>query len=1061
MRAGVRTVVCFFLLTAIVAAFTHTGSVRSAGRPIPGATVRAVQGAHKVATTTDEEGIYVLQLSSPGSWRIEVEMFGFAAARSEIEDASKLTALDWELELKPRLPSQPANGEGFQSVALNEAPEAAVSEMHPAPEAPAHAEENLSEAFLINGSISRGLETPQAPDPVEERAREWAERARQTLAAGGPPAGIEGAATAGRPLSMAGAVGKKSAGAKAQRASAKAKPGGGKRGGASFGNRRKASRTTLRGSAYYSFRNSAFDARPYSLTGQTVAKPSYAWNRMGFTLGGPLKIPKLIQSDRTFFFVNYAGTRSSQPYSGVGTLPAAAERAGDFSQSATRVPILIYDKNSGQPFPGNRVPASMFNRASLGLLDFMPLPNQPGRTQNYQFLAPFQQNTDNLSIRFNQPLSRRNRLSASAGWQTRANQQMYLYGWRSATDGGGLQSDVSWTYNLKKGIINSLRWNFTRNRSQTTPHFAFGRDVAAELGIQGTSRDPINYGPPNLSFTNFGGLQDAAPVLRRDQSSGVTESLTLVHRKHSFTFGGDYKRNQLNSRTDQAARGSYSFSGLLTSALDARGNPLAGTGFDFADFLLGYPQSSSLRFGSANTYFRETVTAGFVQDDWRVWRTLSLNLGLRYEYFSPFREKFGRMANLDVAPGFTGVAVVTPADSTGPYSGAFSPGLIDPDRNNLSPRIGIAWKPFRKKQMVVRAGYGWYFNGSIYNQFATRLASQPPFASTAQQSTSTARPLTIENGFTSMPSVKVTNTYAIDRFYRVGYAQSWNLSVQKDLPYSLVAEIGYLGTKGTRLDVQRLPNRAAPGSPLTAEQRRQIGNAVGFTFESSEGSSIYHAGQARITRRFRQGMSANAMYTWSKSIDNASTFGGGGNVVAQNDKDLRAERGLSSFDQRHALSLVYFVSPPAKGRLLKDWSFSGGLTMRSGTPLTARVLGNRSDSGGTGVVGSGRAEATGLPAAGGQFFNLDAFTLPPIGRYGNAGRNTVPGPAFLTANLSFGRSFKLSGENRRMDVRVESNNITNHPSYTGLTTVVNSLNYGLPSAVSAMRTVTGTLRFRF
>jgi hypothetical protein len=126
----------------------------------------------------------------------------------------------------------------------------------------------------------------------------------------------------------------------------------------------------------------------------------------------------------------------------VGTLPTPAERAGDFSQSATRVPILIYDNQSGLPFPGNRVPAPAINRASRGLLDFIPLPNQPGRIQNYQFLTPFQQNTDNLSVRFNQPLSKRNRLSASAGWQARANRQMYLYGWRAATDGGGLQSDV-------------------------------------------------------------------------------------------------------------------------------------------------------------------------------------------------------------------------------------------------------------------------------------------------------------------------------------------------------------------------------------------------------------------------------------------------------------------------------------------------------------------------------------------------------------------------------------------------------------------------------------------
>ncbi len=135
--------------------------------------------------------------------------------------------------------------------------------------------------------------------------------------------------------------------------------------------------------------------------------------------------------------------------------------------------------------------------------------------------------------------------------------------------------------------------------------------------------------------------------------------------------------------------------------------------------------------------------------------------------------------------------------------------------------------------------------------------------------------------------------------------------------------------------------------------------------------------------------------------------------------------------------------------------------MRTGTPLTARVLGNRSDSGGTGVVGSGRADASGLPIGGEPFFNLAAFAIPPIGRYGNAGRNTIPGPAFLGANLSFGRSFKLKGESRRMDVRVESNNFPNHASYTGLNAVVNSLNYGLPTAVSAMRTVNGTIRFRF
>src|SRR5205085_8433358 len=191
-----------------------------------------------------------------------------------------------------------------------------------------------------------------------------------------------------------------------------------------------------------------------------------------------------------------------------------------------------------------------------------------------------------------------------------------------------------------------------------------------------------------------------------------------------------------------------------------------------------------------------------------------------------------------------------------------------------------------------------------------------------------------ENGFANTPSESNTNTYAVDRNYRVGYAQTWSFSIQQPLKRSFVIELGYLGTKGTRLDIQRLPNRAAPGSPLTAEQRRQIGNAVGFTFDSSEGNSIYHAAQVRVTRRFARGISANALYTFAKSIDNASTLGGGSAVVAQNDKDLRAERGLSSFDQRHTLNLSYVLTSPVSEngflrgsgigqKLLKDWTLSG------------------------------------------------------------------------------------------------------------------------------------------
>jgi hypothetical protein len=308
----------------------------------------------------------------------------------------------------------------------------------------------------------------------------------------------------------------------------------------------------------------------------------------------------------------------------------------------------------------------------------------------------------------------------------------------------------------------------------------------------------------------------------------------------------------------------------------------------------------------------------------------------------------------------------------------------------------------------------------------------------------------------------------VDRSYKIGYAQTWNVGVQRDLPYNLTGEATYIGTKGTRLDMQRMPNRAAPGSPLTAEQRRLIGNAVGFTYESAEGTSIYNAGQFRLSRRFRRGVSGSGSYTFAKSIDNASSIGGGGVVVAQNDQNLAAERGLSSFDRRHNLSISYALTSPTASSgtaypvLLRDWQFSGGFSVRSGPPYTAQVLGNRSDTGGSGSIGSGRADATGLPITlDGFLFNPAAFAIPPAGRFGDAARNTIPGPWSVSGSLSAGRSFRFKDSRRGFDLRASASNVFNSVNVSRVGTTVNASNYGLPLSVGSMRTMTMTLRFRF
>ena len=1141
----------FPLLLTPLWAVQQSGSVRSGGLPIPGATITAIQGEQKIVTTTDDAGQYTFNNLPAGQWTLQVEIFGFTPARRELSIDDKPSTIDWALDLKPlttpapvsnAAPGSPApvstatagttpppasaakpagpqtararsgrpsqapasarqNPGGFQNLSLNDTAEgqamAAADGSRAADTVAPEAAGNANEAFLVNGSLSSGLDAPGQQGPFDHFRGDDPSR----MFGGGDrgdrgPGGASGMPSIfGGDTSASSSPGGGRGGPPGGGGGRGGFGGGGDRGGRgpggdrgkgpkgptsnSFGNRRGGGRGGMRGSIYMNEGNSVVDARPYSLTGQTVPKPSFAQTRFGASLGGGLNIPKIIRSPKTFLFLNYTGTRVKNPFSAVETVPTALERSGNFSQSSVQgLPLNIFDPLNGAPFPNNIVPASRIDRAANGLLSFIPLPNQPGSVQNFQFITSVPQNTNNLSTRVSQTLSKKDRISVSFNLQTRDQRNSQNFGYQDKVTGLGFSDSLSWTHNLTAHAVNSLTWNFSRNRNQTTPFFAYTSDVSAQLGIKGTSTDPINYGPPNLSFTNYGALNDASPVTSRSQTSSLGEGVALTAGKHNVSVGGDFRHIQVNNLTDANARGTFSFSGLSTSAFTANGQPVPNTGYDFTDYLLGLPQSSSVRFGSNNTYFRGSVYDAYGMDDWRLRSNLTIILGLRYEYFTPYTEKYNNIANLDIAPNLAGVAVVLPGQS-GPYSGSFTNALIDPEKNAFSPRVGLAWRPTPKGHLMVRAGYGMFYNGSIYNQFASRLASQPPFASTATLTNSLAVPLTLQNGFPVLNPIGlvgsyITNTYAVDRYYRMPYAQTWNFNISREFPHSLILELGYLGTKGTRLDIQSIPNQAPPGSALTSEQRRPDPNAVGFTFEQSNGDSIYHAAQVRVTRRFQKGIGVYALYTFAKSIDDASTIGGGGATVAQNAYDFSAERGLSSFDHRHTLSLNYEIASPVgkntpipanglAGRLLSDWTLSGSITAQSGASFTARVQGNQANAGGTGSVGSGRAEATGAPLNGGQglFFNLGAFTIPVPGTLGNAGRNTIEGPGIFSLNLSLARSFTLKNERRRIEARVDATNFTNHPSVTNINTVVNGSSYGLPVAMQGMRTLSATVRFRF
>ena len=457
------------------------------------------------------------------------------------------------------------------------------------------------------------------------------------------------------------------------------------------------------------------------------------------------------------------------------------------------------------------------------------------------------------------------------------------------------------------------------------------------------------------------------------------------------------------------------------------------------------PQSASIQYSPA-MYFTQNVWTGYVLDDWKVSANLTLNLGLRYEFFPPLQEKYNEMANLDIAPGFANVAVVAPS-VPGPYSGSFPAGLINPDYRNFSPRLGLAYKvPFIKRSTIIRAGYGIYYNGQSYIPFGLKLAQQPqppglpPFAVSKSVNTSPETPLTLATVWCR--TISMGDHEHLRRGPLLSHTLRANLeSHHPARPRKRILHgSGVSGHQGNR-----------PGCSDTA-QRRASRNHVqfrdpawkchGIHLRRSHWRLHFNALQTHLMRRFRGGISMNARYTFSKSIDDASSFGGVGSTVAQNWLDLAAERGLSSFNRTSVftMSWVYtspFGNPNSRyassgwaGRLLRNWSLSGGVTAESGTPLTARVLGNEVQLAQTNGVGSERADATGLPVESGSgFFNLAAFTVPPAGQFGNAGRNTIPGPGLVSVNVAFGRSFQFGDTRRRLEFRAEANNVLNQVNF--------------------------------
>lgn len=1079
--------------------WAQSGFVKSDGQAIPGATVTVTQGDKTFSTVTDADGHYVFPLLDAGTWNLSVEMFGFETLKKDVDFATSKEPVNLELTLKPspllqRLQQLAARRNAGSSGAQRPAASGNAnldpqlqnqlnSESHNQANASATTA-NANDSFTISGSISPGVtQGAQADSGPDMRYIGGLPGGQGMISAAGPNGDIAqfGALAPGDGFGAGGFGGRGGGGGFTARGGAGRRPG--QTAGATFGNRRRQNQQ-IHGQASFTLANSALNAKPFSLNGLDIPQAAYAQSRFSFILNGPLLKFKPFKDTKTNFFITYFGTRTRNPNLFTETVPTAAERMGDFSQatqslgtSATNVPVQIYNPFSATrtPFPNNVIPPGMLNPTALTLLRFYPLPNEPGTANNYQDETTSASNADNLGVRVQRNLTDKDRLFVNFQYQHRDGTTAQPFGYADTTRGYGLNSQVQWTRNISPQAISTFALRLNRNYSRVTPYFSTVPNIESELNLPGASTNALDAGPPRLTFTNFASLTDSNPTLVRTQTFNPSEAISILKGVHSLSVGGGYTRADTASRTDPNARGTFSFTGQGTSLL-SNGTALTGTGYDLADFLLGFPQSTSINYSDQAHYFIQNQFFLYAQDEWKPKANLTLILGVRYDFFSPLHEKYGRLSNLDVASDFTNVEVVTP-NTPGPYSGAFPSGLINRDWNNFSPRLAIAYKLPFKKSTLLRAGYGIYYNGQSYIQFGNLLSNQSAAGAITQSVNTSLVPgtlvpaLMINQGFLLATPGQITQTFAVARNYRTPYAGTWNANVQRDLGGGFFIELGYLATKGTGLDVRIVPNQQAPGSLL---QRAQLGKALAFTYDESVGDSSFESGHLRLMRRFNHGLSINAFYQYGKSIDDSSTFGGAGNTTAQNWLDIAAERGLSSFDVRHQFSGSFVYASPVGaagsriaadtklGRLLSDWQLSGSLTAQTGNPLTARALGNTSQLAQTGGTGSERAEATGQPIESSTgFFNLNAFTVPAAGAYGDAGRNTIPGPGLFNLNLAFGRSFPLGERRRSIEFRLESNNVLNHVNYTNLYTVVNAVNYGLPSAAAAMRTLNLVVRLRF
>ncbi len=816
----------------------------------------------------------------------------------------------------------------------------------------------------------------------------------------------------------------------------------------------------LHGSLFEFLRNDKLNANTWGAS----SKAPYHRNQFGGTIGGPIK------NNKTFYFGSYAGLRwvTSQFYN-TAVVPTALERTGDFSQSKP----APKDPQNNTAFNGGLIPMNRFDPTALNILNkYIPLANSTGNVFQAQVPNPY--NTDEYLAKVDHALSDRQQLSVSyfetsgsTNTQPAGNLPWSIaqYTWRQHN------ANASDTWSINPSTVNQVWLNYTRNFGGRLdlPATSLG-DLGSAFRVQGTPALPqITV---NGYFTL--GQAIAGPVAGTNFYS-VRDLISYNHGSHTLKFGGEQILNKDVQQTLLNNYGTFSFTGAKT------GNALA-------DFLLGLPvtMNQDAPVTALDNYWQ---TGLFFQDDWRVTRRLTLNLGLRWDLQTPPTDPFNRESTF--VPGQQSKVLATaPTGLLVPGDAGVERGIIPARKHNFSPRVGLAWDPFGDGKTSIRAAAGIFYGSVSGNEWNTPSNYQP-FA-VRQQFNDVA---SLTNPYGHLPGGVSPFPYSYDpanpRYIYpaaiYGFAQNFvwpytyqlNFSVQRQITHDLSITTAYVGSLARRLPFAvdiNYPFYNSTATTSNVNNRRPIdtGQLSNIYLAESVMNAAYHALQFSVEKRMGKYFGLKSFYTFSKSLEDVQLDNNTLNGGAQDYRNLAEERGRSDNDRTHnsATSLIwnlnYYGGSSAFVRnVLNGWMISGVVTLRSGLPFTVttgkdnNLDGNNNDR--ANLVGDPHLDPNrSRSAVTGQWFNTAAFVANPVGTDGTSGRNILDGPGQRSVDIGIFRTFRFK-ERMGLEFRAESTNAFNLVSLanSGLTSNLNSNLFGTVRQADAMRQVQLGMRLTF